>query len=49
LTVIEIEGLHDIVKQRDCIIFVDRNGGKTMLLLTNNEMELLKERINEKV
>jgi hypothetical protein len=41
--------IHDIVKECDGIIFVGTNGEKVKVLMNEQEIELLRERLEEKV
>ena len=41
--------IHDIVSEHDGIILIGRNGERVKILLTEDEKELLKERLEEKV
>jgi len=40
--------IHDIVSEYDGVILIGRNGERVKLLLTEQERELLKERLQEK-
>ena len=39
--------IHDIVVEYDGITLVEQNGGKTKILMNEQEQELLKERLQE--
>ncbi|MEN6312755.1 MAG: hypothetical protein ABFD25_00750 [Clostridiaceae bacterium] len=41
--------IHDIINDSDGIILVERNGSKVKVLLNEQEKELLRERLKEKV
>ena len=41
--------IHDIVSEHDGVILIGRNGERVKILLNEQEMELLKERLGEKV
>jgi hypothetical protein len=41
--------IHDIINEHDGVILIGRNGERVKILLTEDERELLKERLEEKI
>jgi hypothetical protein len=41
--------IHDIVSEHDGVILIGRNGERVKILLNEQERELLRERLGEKV